>query len=209
MTAALCYTFGALLPWSEASAPYECNGAADTQCVSSDDIVTSLIQMAPPAVDKSIIMKSHSSAEKHHARDPRVHTVPLEQSVHDYEALDVGQSFMNLQNVVQNNLGGVGPDSGDEEIVYQNVYVLPNASVDLVVTATTPYNPKNAKDNNGVNGAVGSINMAGGENTTFLFKFVDSSNHSKPVTLKTLYMSFYDLDNDRKGSSRSDKHSSL
>ena len=40
--------------------------------------------------------------------------MPLEQSIHDYETIDVGPSFMNLTNVVQNNLGGAGPDSGAE-----------------------------------------------------------------------------------------------
>ena len=197
--------FGLVLPSSVTSAPVECNGAADPQCTANDDDgLTSLIQLAPapsppppppPRVDRSTLMKTKPASK---SRGVPIR-VPVAQSVHDYGALDVSDEFMNLSTVVQNNLGGAGPDTGAEEIVYKNVFVLPEASVDLVVTAITPYNPRNADGNNGVNGAVGSINMAGGRNTTFLFKFVNSSDHSQPVTLNRLFMSFYDLDGDKNG----------
>ena len=118
--------------------------------------------------------------------------------LHNYVALDINNVYMDLTNVVQNNLGGKGPDTGAEELRYENVFpTLTTGSVDLVVTALTNYDPKKS-GNNGAEGEVGSINFRGGESTTFLFKFVDTSNHSKSVTLERLFFSYYDIDNDRK-----------
>ena len=118
-----------------------------------------------------------------------------------YLALDVHDMHMDLRNVVQNNLGGKGPNTSAaaaEELRYENIFPnLTTGSVDLVVTALTKYQPKNT-GNNGVNGEVGSINFRGGRSTTFLFKFVDNFNHSKNVTLEKLFFSYYDIDNDRK-----------
>ena len=132
-------------------------------------------------------------------RNESIHYVPLPQTTQSYLALDVHDMHMDLRNVVQNNLAGKGPDpAGAEELRYENVFPnLTTGSVDLVVTALTSYHPKNS-DNNGVKGEVGSINFRGGRSTTFLFKFVDTFNHSKNVTLEKLFFSYYDIDNNRK-----------
>ena len=124
------------------------------------------------------------------------------ESVHyNLHTLDIQNAPMDLSNVVQNNLGGRGPNTSAaaaEELRYQNVFPnLTTGSVDLVVTALTGYNPKRP-GNNGVNGEVGSINFRGGRSTTFLFKFVDTFNDSKDVALEKLLFSYYDIDNDRK-----------
>ena len=117
---------------------------------------------------------------------------------HNYVALDIQNVYMDLSNVSQNNLGGKGPDtSGAEELRYQNVFpTLTTGSIDMVVTALTDYDPKKAFKN-GVEGEVGSINFRGGESTTFLFKFVDTFNPSKSVTVEKLFFSYYDIDNNR------------
>ena len=90
-----------------------------------------------------------------------------------YLALDVHDMYMDLRNVVQNNLAGKGPDpAGAEELRYENVFPnLTTGSVDLVVKAETSSHPKRPA-NNGVKGEVGSIHFRGGRSTTFLFKFV-------------------------------------
>ena len=99
--------------------------------------------------------------------------VPLPQTMQSYLALDVHDMYMDLRNVVQNNLAGKGPDpAGAEELRYENVFPnLTTGSVDLVVQAETSSHPKRPA-NNGVKGEVGSINFRGGRSTTFLFKFV-------------------------------------
>ena len=135
-------------------------------------------------------------------RNEGIHYVPLPQTMHSYLTLDVHGMYMDLRNVVQNNLGGMGPNksaAAAEELRYENVFPnLTTGSVDLVVTALTKYEPKRP-ENNGVKGEVGSINFRGGRSTTFLFKFVDTFNHSKPVTLERLFFSYYDIDSNRRG----------
>ena len=134
-------------------------------------------------------------------RNESIHHVPVPQTWQNYVALDTQNLYMDLTNVVQNNLGGKGPNTSAaaaEEIRYQNIFpTLTTGSVDLVVTALTLYQPKKP-GNNGNIGDVGSINFRGGKSTTFLFKFVDTFNHSKNVTLEKLFFSYYDIDNDRK-----------
>ena len=102
-----------------------------------------------------------------------IHYVPLPQNMQSYLALDVHDMYMDLRNVVQNNLAGKGPDpAGAEELRYENVFPnLTTGSVDLVVKAETSSHPKRPA-NNGVKGEFGSINIRGGRSTTFLFKFV-------------------------------------
>ena len=82
------------------------------------------------------------------ARDLRspesIHYVPLPQTMQPYLPLDDHDMYMDLCNVVQNNLAGKGPDpAGAEVLRYENVF--PNIttdSVDLVVKAETSYHPK-------------------------------------------------------------------
>ena len=96
------------------------------------------------------------------ARDLRspesIHYEPLPQTMQSYLALDVHNMYMDLRNVVQNNLAGKGPDpAGAEELRYENVFPnLTTGSVDLVVKAETSSHPKRPA-NNGVKGEVGSI----------------------------------------------------
>ena len=101
-----------------------------------------------------------------------IHYVPLPQTMQPYLPLDDHDVYMDLCNVVQNNLAGRGPDpTGAEVLRYENVF--PNIatdSVDLVMKAETSYHPKRPA-NHGVKGEVGSIHLRGGRSTTYLFKF--------------------------------------
>ena len=76
-------------------------------------------------------------------RNESIHYVPLPQTMQSYLALDVYDMHMDLRNVVQNNLGGKGPNTSAaaaEELRYENVFPnLTTGSVDLVVTALTKY----------------------------------------------------------------------
>merc|ERR1719331_2947806 len=46
--------------------------------------------------------------------------------------------------VTHNNLGGLGPDDGEQNIRYRGVAAKEGAQVDLVVSATSPYMPKDS-----------------------------------------------------------------
>ena len=106
-------------------------------------------------------------------RPESIHYVLLPQTTQRYLALAVHDMYMDLRNVVQNNLARKGPDlAGAEELRYENGFPnLTTGSVDLVVKAETSSHPKGPA-NHGVKGEVGSINLRGGRSTTFLFKFV-------------------------------------
>ena len=155
-----------------------------------------------PATDDrtSLSLLQHRALETRAGKEKVGGHIRRDETIHTYVPLDTQIVHMDLANVVQNNLGGQGPGtSPPEELRYQNVFpTLTKGSVDLVVTTLTRYEPKKSQ-NNGVTGKVGSINQKGKRSTTFLFKFVDTFNHSKSVILEKLFFSLYDIDNDRSG----------
>ena len=123
-----------------------------------------------------------------------IHSVPLPQTMQSYLAIDVHDVYMDLRNVVQNNLAGKGSDPAEaEEFRYENVFPnLTTGSVDLVVKAETSHHPKRPA-NNGVKGKVGSIIMAVwatlpfslwpgmGMNAYFAYTTVGFKGQSNPV----------------------------
>merc|ERR1711907_417166 len=96
-------------------------------------------------------------------------------------------NFFNAQ-VTQNNLGGVGPDSGAEEIRYSNVA----NGMDLVLTTDAPYKVNDVvKDYDGVM-------MSGKGNTAVKLTFTlveEGTNIPADVAPdQTIFFSVYDLD---------------
>jgi len=89
-----------------------------------------------------------------------------------------------------NNVGGLGPDAGAEEMRYQNI--LP--ATDLVVTAVTPLDgkPNTGAVNNMKNG-FGSLIVRWGTTTDFQFQFVQSGT-ATPVVIEEYHMAFFDMD---------------
>jgi len=107
---------------------------------------------------------------------------------------------LNTMTVSQNNLAGKGPDSGAEEIRYLNAAAVDGKVLDLVVKSVGgAYKGKTAK--NGKKGQFGSLNMRAGANVELEFSFVESSS-GEPVVLKSVALSFFDLDEGKNGKSR-------
>jgi len=105
---------------------------------------------------------------------------------------------VDLSNVVQNNLGGLGPDSGAEEIRYKNAINLDGKVLDVVLTAVDAYvTPKTSK-NGYLTGGFGRFTMKVKTSTNFKFSFFDSGT-DEPVAVKDLALTFYDLDQGKKG----------
>jgi hypothetical protein len=103
--------------------------------------------------------------------------------------LDLGRS-----TVSHSNLGGAGPDSGPETLVYSNVF--PNT--DLVIAATSPYTPNLLNANggvlhNGLHGGFGVINMACDGSVDLTFTFVDSIS-GQPTTPSPFLFTWFDSD---------------
>jgi len=107
---------------------------------------------------------------------------------------------MNTLTVTQNNLGGVGPDSGREEIRYGNAAVVNGQTVDLVLTTDGEFkSSKPAKNGNA--GPFGILNVKCGSSVTVNMKVVDSESGA-PVTLEAVSLTWYDLDEGKKEKGR-------
>jgi len=111
-----------------------------------------------------------------------------------------GAVKMNTLRVTQNNLGGVGPDSGAEEIRYSNAAVVNGKTVDLVLTTDGVFSSHNPSKN-GVAGAFGLLSVKCGTSVSVNMKVVDSDTGS-PVTLDKVAITWYDLDEGKKEKGR-------
>jgi len=107
---------------------------------------------------------------------------------------------MNTLSVAQNNLGGVGPDSGAEEIRYSNAAVVNGQKVDLVLTTDGTFKTGTAAKN-GQSGAFGNLNVKCGTSVTLNMRVVDSTTGA-PVTLDAVALTWYDLDEGKKQKGR-------
>lgn len=107
---------------------------------------------------------------------------------------------MNTLTVSQNNFGGVGPDGGAEEIRYSNAAVVNGKSVDLVLTTDGDFKTSKASKN-GNSGPFGVLNVKCGTSVTVNMKVVDSESGS-PVTLDSVALTWYDLDEGKKEKGR-------
>jgi hypothetical protein len=107
---------------------------------------------------------------------------------------------MNALTVAQNNLGGVGPDEGAEEIRYSNAAVVNGRAVDLVLTTDGTFTPSKPS-RNGKTGAFGRLNVKCGTSVSVKMRVVDSES-GDPVTLERVALTWYDLDEGKRGKGR-------
>jgi len=120
-------------------------------------------------------------------------------------------NFFNAK-VTENNLGGVGPDSGAKEIRYSGVA----NGMDLVLTTDDDYavNPKvkayeidgdtvmlDGAGNNGINGKFGQVNVKGNTDVKLTFTLVEEGSNTPADVApeQTIFFSVYDLDTDGPG----------
>ena len=107
--------------------------------------------------------------------------------------------FFNA-NIVQNNLGGVGPMTGAEELRYQGVGQFQGNSIDLVVVATSAYDA-NSPTNNGKNSQFGLINLRNDRAASFRFCFQNGETNEN-VVLDSFSFVFHDFDNGKTAKER-------
>lgn len=106
-----------------------------------------------------------------------------------------GFPFISLERVTHSNLGGLGPDKGDEGIVFSaKDYVPGSYTEDLVITlnASAKYKAGHVSDN-GIHGKYGQISMEGGTEAEFTFRIIDPAT-KKPKKVKKQEFTFLDLD---------------
>jgi len=97
-----------------------------------------------------------------------------------------------MSSIKYNNLGGQGPDAGQEGIRYAAVTSMNDRDVDLIVNAVTPYE-RFVKSSNGLHGRIGTINLYHERDVDLKFSFVDSENDD-PVVMGAFTFTVFDLD---------------
>lgn len=94
-----------------------------------------------------------------------------------------------------NNIGGEGPNTGPEELRFDNAgKAADGTAFDVVITAVDSYSTPTASLN-GATGAMGRINLNHDTETQFKFSFVQPGSHI-PVTVPEIHMAVFDLDGD-------------
>lgn len=129
------------------------------------------------------------------ARDPVSPSIDDQFEVESMQICDEARTLdLSRATVSHSNLGGAGPDSGPETLVYSNVF--PNT--DMVVTAASAYTPNLLNANggvlhNGLHGGFGVINMACDGSVDLVFSFVDSTSGAA-VTPSPFLFTWFDAD---------------
>merc|ERR1719240_1492858 len=129
------------------------------------------------------------------ARDPVSPSIDDQFEVESMQICDEARTLdLSRATVTHSNLGGAGPDSGAETLVYANVF--PN--VDMVVSASSPYTPNLLNANggvlhNGLHGGFGVINMACDGSVDLTFTFTDSTT-GQPTVPSPFLFTWFDSD---------------
>jgi len=97
-------------------------------------------------------------------------------------------------SVIHSNLGGAGPDSGDETLVFGNV--MPGTN--LVISATSPYTPNTVNAQGGIlrndiKNGFGAVNLASGSSVDLQFQF-QAADSGQPKVLEQFLFTFFDAD---------------
>lgn len=100
---------------------------------------------------------------------------------------------VDLSNVVQNNLGGLGPGTGEPEIRYKNAMDVDGRKIDVVLTAESPYKSPKPNKNGNTGDGFGRLLLWPKASTDFKFVFQDAAT-GEPVAVKDVALTFYDLD---------------
>ena len=108
---------------------------------------------------------------------------------------EIGTSLkldFDTATIVQNNLGGYGPDNGAEELRFDGVGSKGDQDVNLVVTAVSGYVAFNT-ESTFLNGQFGQINLLKGQEALLSFCFEDAST-GEAVIADEFTLSLHDFD---------------
>jgi len=94
--------------------------------------------------------------------------------------------------ISHSNLGGMGPDDGAETLVYQGLAQKDGESIDLTVTAASPYVPNDALKNGVHSDHFGNLNLKVNNQVNLTFRFTNSLG--SPRELDPFFLTFYDID---------------
>jgi len=95
---------------------------------------------------------------------------------------------LNLSHVVTNNFAGSGPGSGEEAIVFKNVFPYSGRSIDMHVSATKGHHLTWLPEQNGLFGHLGRVNLR--KNTTLQFQMMKGGTTDPAAPLDPYFFSF-------------------
>jgi len=109
--------------------------------------------------------------------------------------------------MVENNLGGLGPTNGAQEMRFGNIATVNAKSIDLVVTTLSGYSSSGVAYNGNLYPGFGTIALTNGHSSELRFTFVESGTPgtSSPVTLPEVHFTVYDLDGVLQGGGNSER----
>jgi hypothetical protein len=111
---------------------------------------------------------------------------------------------LDTATLTQNNLGGLGPDSGAAEVYIVNAGIAVIAEnetvhIDLLIENMSEHTETNPSRNGLSLFPFGNFNVACGSETVLRFTFLLAGSNRSPVTFKKAYFTFYDLDSGNEG----------
>jgi hypothetical protein len=142
---------------------------------------------APATVGLSSIQaRASTDRAKTNERTPETPNCPYGSLV------DIDFSFSQA-TITHNNLGGLGPDNGDEEIYFSNVATANGKPVDLRWTADGPYvvQTKNGDPPNKIIGDFAQLNVLQNTSAKVIWTFLQDG---KPLKLKRFALTIWDFD---------------
>jgi len=125
-------------------------------------------------------------------------TSTLPQAMHCSKSISLDLGRACVLGPSHNNLGGVGPDSGVEELRYDSVGTVDGVPFDLVITALNTLVRHTSKSHHdhgysGCHGLFGMISIKAGTSAILRFAFEDAVTHA-PLTVPNFLFSVFDLD---------------
>ena len=103
--------------------------------------------------------------------------------------ISVGQSTLS-----HSNLGGVGPDTGEQNVRYQRVGTAYGRSIDAVMSNVSTYRgPNGARANGIIAERFGQMHVGYGSTVDLHLEFRDTET-DEPVVLHQFVIGFFDFD---------------
>jgi len=110
---------------------------------------------------------------------------PTEESIE----IGIGQSTLS-----HSNLGGVGPDAGEQNVRFQKAGLAYGRSIDVVLSNVSTYRAPNGASANGILAErFGQMNVGFGSTVDLRLQFRDTET-DEPVVLHQFVMGFFDFD---------------
>jgi hypothetical protein len=100
---------------------------------------------------------------------------------------------LNSQSLTRNNLGNLGPDSGEEGILFENVFPQSDDNVHLLINVKNSDYAQNNDAINKVRGGIGKINSVTGGQADMTWTFLDAATN-QPTSVDPFVLTFLDFD---------------